>query len=245
MGGAGAGGAGVFLSENQAGTAVILLLGVIFLLMAVQGTAVRRITRDGGDFADRIVEERTVEAIQATYEDQGPQAAQAALDAATAARPQLERSPAVAVMNAQFYERSALESVRAAWRDTVNRRLPGATPLWTTMNEESPLGVDATFGVEGADEPRMAVEILYSSRGPVSRDRLANQLAKLDRLRIPYLIVSSSRATAQTELFWRYSPRSVPRQFVEWHPGDSVEILEAAIERLIGQAAGEIPLNAD
>ena len=246
--GTGVGGFGIFLSDNQAGTAVILLLGVVFLLMAVQGTAVRRITKDGGDFADRAAEQRAVDSVQITLDERGPEAARAAIDAATAARPQLEQSPAISAMNGQLYERSAIDAIRAAWRNTINgdREDQGQGPSqWTTMRTETPDGVDAIFGADGAESPQIAVEVIYTRTGAISRDRLANNIAKLDALKIPYLIVSSSRRTAQTELFWKYSPRPVPRQFVEWRPGDPTSQIEAAIERLVGQSRGEIPLDLD
>jgi len=244
LGGAGAGGFGIFLSENQAGTAVILVLGVVFLLMAVQGTMVRRITKDGGDFADRAAEQRTVDSLKITLDDRGPTAARAAIEAATAARPQLEQSAGIAAMTGQVYEASALDAIRAAWRNTVNLGDQDPSP-WTTMRTETPEGVDAIFGVDGRDSPQIAVEILYTRNGAISRDRLAKNMAKLDNLGVPYLIVSSNRRTAQTELFWKHAPRAIPRQFVEWQPGDPTSVIESAIERLVEQSRGEFPLDAD
>ncbi|MCA1600820.1 MAG: hypothetical protein LC776_03925 [Acidobacteria bacterium] len=242
--GTGVGGVGIFLSDNQAGTAVISLLGVIFLVMAVQGTALRRLTKDGGDFADRALEQHTVNKVQEALEEQGPKAAQAALDAATAARPALERSPAVAVINGHLYEREAIDAVRAAWRNVIKRRATGSF-TWTAMNEEPDLGVDAIFSVEGAEKPKIAVEVLYSHDTLLTPDRLGGRLRRMDRYGIPYLIVSSERASPRAWKMWKDLPRAVPRQFVHWRAGGDIEDIEIAIERLVDQDAQEIPMDSD
>lgn len=245
------GGVGIFLSDNQAGTAVILLLGVIFLLMAVQGTAVRRLTRDGGDFAERAAaERRAVDEIQQTYEDEGPKAAQAALEGATAARPELAQSPALGVINAQLHEREVIDAVRVAWRNVIHERYGDEVHfIWTSTDEEVAPSVDALFGVEGLDgpfKPQMAVEVLPMPIGyGLTERRLINRIGRMNKYKLPYLVVSSARPTAAALQAWKYSPRPVARQLVRWETGDPLEAIEHAIETLIGQSAGEIPMDTD
>ncbi|MEU8663569.1 hypothetical protein, partial [Actinoplanes philippinensis] len=42
LGGLGAGGYGVFVSDNQAGTALLLIVGAVLALLGIQGTPIRR-----------------------------------------------------------------------------------------------------------------------------------------------------------------------------------------------------------
>ena len=253
--GTGAGAAGVFLSENQAGTAVLLVLGIVFLLMAIQGTAVRRITRDGGDFAERTVaEERTVDNVQQTLDERGVGAAQAALDAATAVRPDLLLSPAVGALSAQLYEREVIDAVRTAWRNVVLRKYDSPSVLnWaSTTTETSDSGFDAIFGVELAQDggrdaapiqPKLALDVVYTLRGRLESARLGLRILRLNQSGLPYLIVSAVPPTVMTREQWKAYPKTVPRQLVHWEPGASLETLEDAIETILGQVSGELPLD--
>lgn len=64
LAGVGTGGVGVFLSDNQAGTTAILLLGAVFLLMAVQGTAIRSASRDNVEMERRAKAKVTREMVK-------------------------------------------------------------------------------------------------------------------------------------------------------------------------------------
>lgn len=52
LGGVGVGGVGVFVSDNQAGTTTILIIGAGFLLMAVQGTRITKLGREAVELAN-------------------------------------------------------------------------------------------------------------------------------------------------------------------------------------------------
>jgi hypothetical protein len=139
LGGVGAGGAGVFLSSNQAGTSAILILGAMFLLMAVQGTRIIKLSKDGAELerkfrqARRLVEKAADEAA-----DGNLQAAVAYQDAAKAIEPRIEREPIARVVTAQIYELEAYEAVRRAYDNLVKsgrvKSVPGST---LTFNPDS------------------------------------------------------------------------------------------------------------
>ncbi|GAA5125702.1 hypothetical protein [Pseudonocardia adelaidensis] len=79
LAGVGAGGAGVFLSDNQAGTTTILLLGAVFLLMAVQGTPIISASKDKVELARRRLRAATakelVESARGKIEEEKPEVA--------------------------------------------------------------------------------------------------------------------------------------------------------------------------
>jgi hypothetical protein len=184
--------------------------------------------------------------VQTTLEDQGPAAAQAVLEAATAARPELESSPVVRVLNAQLYEREAIDAAREAWRDFTGRRI-GNDPRLTHsyMNLEVDRGIDALFGVADESGPKMALEVMYSRDAIINPNRLADRILRLNQLKTPNLIVSSSRVGPKAQDVWRNLPRPIPCQIVHWRPGDDIDIIEAAIEALVGQQEDDVPQDYD
>ncbi len=95
----------VFASENQAGSAILLLVAAAFLFLAIQGTA---LTRLGGDSAGIELERRRrIEGIRRVLEEaraeENPDVARGLAEAATIIEPDLP--PRLrAIRNAQVYE---------------------------------------------------------------------------------------------------------------------------------------------
>jgi hypothetical protein len=107
----GVGGWAVFKSSNQAGSAVLLLMGAAFLLIGVQGTPLIKI---GGSTANLELERRrrrAETAIEQAEKEPNPQVAQGMLEAAAIMDPQLVMSPQT---QARLYE----DRVGAALRTT-------------------------------------------------------------------------------------------------------------------------------
>jgi len=113
--GVGAGGVGIFLSENQAGTTTILLVGAVFLLMSVQGTRIIKAGKDSVELEQkrrgRKLTERAVEAIE---NKKDPEKAAELAAAARRADPSLSKEPSFRYLKHQIYERQAYEAVRRA-----------------------------------------------------------------------------------------------------------------------------------
>jgi hypothetical protein len=107
-----AGGVGVFLSANQAGTTAILLLGAVFLLMAVQGTAIIKAGKDSVELERRRkkaldLSERAAEKL----EQEDLPAAGAYQEAAKAVDPSIRREPAVRAVDEGIYTSAVMEAV--------------------------------------------------------------------------------------------------------------------------------------
>jgi hypothetical protein len=100
---AAAGGYSVFVSDNQAGTAALMLFAALFLLMAVQGTPLKRMAKDSFELERRtppgVVAEKALEKSGAGDSDQ----AQAYIEGAADANPAIASAPVVQDASALVY----------------------------------------------------------------------------------------------------------------------------------------------
>jgi hypothetical protein len=228
---AGAGGVGVFLSDNQAGTTALLILGVVFLIMAVQGTALRQLNKDGGVYANRDIEERAVKRIERVREEQGPAAAQAALESATAARPELKNSPAVQVMNAHLYEQLLVAYLHKAWLDAFQD-----SPVLMRMGVEQ--SFDFVIRLPGIGKPKIGVDVLYTSRDSINPTRIQTAINRHRGSLLPVLIVANRPMSIRVEDDWLEFAKDGRHHFVLWRGPEDYLALEQGIRRL-RQAAEE------
>lgn len=164
-----AGALAVFHTSNQAGSAALLLLSSIFLVIAVQGTAIRRANRESLELdrctSPRVVVRRAEEVLL----EGGITEAKQFLDGAVTSNPILADSPQVAafessVANAEQYERA----------------LMGA--LWTISNglysevHRSHRDLGADFALTSKAGKVVHVDVKYGNR-----DRLASISAAMSR----------------------------------------------------------------
>lgn len=108
-----AGGLGVFLSDNQAGTTAILLLGAVFLLMAVQGTAIIKAGKDTVELErrqKRVALDMTGRAAEEIEQKDLP-AAEAYREAAKAIDPSIRNDPAFKTVDDKIYTTSVMEAI--------------------------------------------------------------------------------------------------------------------------------------
>jgi hypothetical protein len=106
-----AGGVGVFLSDNQAGTTAILLLGSVFLLMAVQGTAIIKAGKDSVELERRKKALDLSERAAEKLEQKDLPAADAYQEAAKAVDPSIRSDPAFRAVDERIYTSAAIEAV--------------------------------------------------------------------------------------------------------------------------------------
>jgi hypothetical protein len=97
----------VFKSSNQAGSAVLLLMGAAFLLIGVQGTPLIKI---GGSTANLELERRRrrfEKAIEQAKSETNPDVAQGMIEATTILEPQLASSPRAqaSLQGSLYYDR--------------------------------------------------------------------------------------------------------------------------------------------
>jgi hypothetical protein len=151
---AGAGVWAVFKSSNQAGSAVLLLMGAAFLLIGVQGTPLIKI---GGSTANLELERRRrrlQKAIEEAHSEANPDVAQGMIQAATIIDPQLAPSPRA---QAGLYEDRVGAALQGIFEDV--KREP--------TSDRYDFAVKTPMG-------QTAVEVKYKRVGPFRVSDVAN-----------------------------------------------------------------------
>ncbi|WP_405177569.1 hypothetical protein OG225_25165 [Nocardia sp. NBC_01377] len=175
---AAAGTVGVFVSDNQAGTAALFILAAALLLMGVQGTPLTRF--GSGEHSIEFVRRRLGrELIQQGRLEQSGEAARAYIDAVAIVAPNLLNSVSG---RALVWEAKLSEALT---------RIIGARPR---HREEGNDHVAFSFGLQHAGELlgfwAIDVVALYRDRG-VSTAEVASMAARRKPVVVPALIVAN------------------------------------------------------
>ncbi|OLT19359.1 hypothetical protein BJF78_36220 [Pseudonocardia sp. CNS-139] len=133
-----------FYSENQAGTAALILIGSVLMLIAIQGTAIRRATTQSIDLARRASSARTVDSVKEALADGNTDLARGVIEGAKAADPGLDVAPAVRLLREQHYAREAMDAVRRIAEQTLDLRTRRkATAVEMALGTNQALQIDA------------------------------------------------------------------------------------------------------
>ena len=112
LGASGFGCYAVLVSENQAGTALILLTGAVLLLLGLQGTPLRRL--GSGEHSLELAalrrKQRAIEVIAEVTREQPPEIAAAVIEAVDAIEPH-SRDPRLRAMRYEAMVKEAIERV--------------------------------------------------------------------------------------------------------------------------------------
>ena len=207
----------IFATENEAGTAVALLLCGVLLLVAIQGSMVQRIT--AGDKSIELAYVRRNIAEQAKSEAQDdPDSARELIEAYQAADPGSQGDPLIASAKASIYESQVLAAVMIAMPEIA----PGSQVAG---------GDDVLYRVDGKG---LVVEAKY--RLP-HRRLYPNDIRKLlERLAArpatAMLIVSNVGLTKEAQRLLDESQHLI--RVVDWNPDDGPEPVRTALAELLG-----------
>ncbi|MFF4879703.1 restriction endonuclease [Micromonospora sp. NPDC000668] len=121
LAGTGTGGWAVFSSDNQAGTAILLLIGAVLLLVGVQGTPLRRFGHGDSSIELAAVQRRAARAVERAAQEQPPEVAAAVAEAVETITHQVSLPPE------QVYEAAVIDAMRrtGASIDPTHRPGPG------------------------------------------------------------------------------------------------------------------------
>jgi hypothetical protein len=109
----------IFVVDSEVDPPALVLIAAVFLLLSVQGTAIRRANRDSVEL-DRRASPRQIAREAATLlEEEGPIEAEAFIEGASAAAPSLMRSPAFSnvqdiIRRARSYERDVRYAIESS-----------------------------------------------------------------------------------------------------------------------------------
>jgi hypothetical protein len=199
----GVGGYAVFASGNQAGTAVLLLIAGVLVLLGLQGTPMRRLT--SGDHTVELAQlrRRAVHEIERSQQEESPEVAVAVADAIATIDPSLASYADLV----KAYERGVIGAVERAKMklDSAHKRGRGSR------------GIDARV-----ISPRGSVnlDIKYRVRGPIG---LQDVLARMSRAESNgfdggnLLITNAPLSEEVREYISSHPAEQLPLEIVTWN----------------------------
>ena len=223
--GVGAGGVAMFLTDNQAGTTAMLLLGAMFLLIAVQGTPVRKASKDTIELAKRGEIDRVAHKASDKLEEEGPDAARDIIEGAAAVRPGIKDEPPLRSIGGVAY--------REGLRKGLFRAVRTLTAYEVTV-EEFTAGdsmFDYLINLPGRPDKSILVEVVHRTNERDATVRIAAALAKIRSAGHPGMIVSNGYLTNEAQDWFGGTETDV--QFVKWLGPVDDKALVLALSRLL------------
>jgi hypothetical protein len=216
----GAGIASVFLTDNQAGSVALLLVGAIILVMAINGAPLIRARYQDYE----LFMARRRRQVVATIEEDSPEAARQALQVLNALDPGASRDPVVAQMSGLVLEREVVDRLQRLYPSTVH------------FGGLADHGLDALITTDAA---RIGVQV-KSGRNPLAgpwlRDivqRIANLGTAPGVLNVDgVLVVTNMPLAATLPRRIREANLIMPTTVVRWTDEQDDQALEAAVREL-------------
>jgi hypothetical protein len=229
--GVGVGGAGIFLSENQAGTTAMLLLGALFLLMGVQGTAIRRATKDSGELERRLKPAEVAEKAKEKLEDEGPAQAEAYIEGARSLDPGLARDPGIQYVSEAAYQEQVLQAVaRLLHASDVDVDTYMLHPNYRIEK----FSFDIAVAKRDGNWPLLLIEAYPGNDYWPWSHRIQQIAARIKAVGHPGLIVSNMNPdSVDVDALERMSHGAWPIHFAMWRGPADDRALSFAIERLL------------
>lgn len=217
----GGGGYAVFASTNQAGTAILLILSAIFLLIGIQGTSLIRFST-GSNTVE--LERRGRKVVQAAEEiaEEEPERAAGMIEGAQLAIPGLSTltSHAQASLIAALYEQSVKNAIAKLGFTTSNARAYSDIDMVVTDD----LGRTVDVAVKYSKGRNFSRSWVYS----VLRQRESN---------IPLLIVTNSPMRPDTVSSLEEFRQAAPVRLVSWEDGSDIQTLRDALAELFNSVS--------
>ena len=209
-GGVAAGGIAVFASSNQAGTAILLLIGAVLLVLGIQGTPLRRFASGANSVEMATIRQRAAEVMTRVESHESPEVVAAVSDAVAAIDPRIPRASSAAA-----YQREVASALR---------RVGATTNTSTAVRGADGRRVDTVAAVGDGKVP---IEIVYRPRGPVGHHEIGATRGRTATVLITNAPVSGESLThsAATE------PFNADIEVVTWNDARDDDVLAAALTR--------------
>lgn len=216
------GGVAVFTTTNEVGAAAMLLPAAAFLLAAIQGTRVKRISKDGVDLeltAQRVDREREI--IQET---KGGEQAFFFVEGAATANPKIRNRPSTTHSLEKSYESWVLGELEQI-----------VDELGLKLLREPPTDSMADAVVAKKGEPVAAVVAKYRSGGHINLRDVQRSLRGTQHPTV--LMVSNVPFSRESHGLALQSLSNRRIHLIKWTPDDDKEELRAAVVRALGSSA--------
>lgn len=196
----GAGGVSVFTTQNEVGSAALLLFSAVFALIAVQGTAIRRANRESIELDPRARSAKVEQRARAVLVERGPESADEFVMGAITTDPDIERTPRMSELQRTIRQAMDYE-LRVA--DKIRQIRPDDLPF--ERARASDLHADLVL-LTAAGAPRLGLITIFSeARRSSESDQIRRTMARISASRIPVLVVSNSQAMVE-EVTARLAP---------------------------------------
>jgi hypothetical protein len=212
---AGAGGVAVFRTENQAGTAMLLLVGAALLVIGTLGTTTRWWFDNGNNSVElAMIRRRAVKVIAEARQEESVEVAAAVVEAVSTVAPIADMDPVDDL--AIIYEARVADALD---RSAENG---GSVRLWSNFRHVDGLMVTANG--------RLAVEARYKHRGTLNLPEVqaAQKRARCACWEGRLLIVTNAPLSGLTR---RSNGESWPVEAVTWNDERDDDLLARAIAR--------------
>ncbi|WP_329153692.1 hypothetical protein OIU91_37105 [Streptomyces sp. NBC_01456] len=218
---AGAGVVAVFMTGNQAGSVALLLVGVILLIMAINGSPLTRARYQDYE----LLMSRRRHQIVASIEQEAPQDARQALQVLSAVDPRATDDPLVARVSALVYEREVFDHLARFYPDT--RLVGGAEDFGIDVAVQTP---SALIGVQ----IKVGRTVLTTS---VLRNIIHAAARSSGRVPIDGLLVVTNRPLPQDvpRRLRQAASADLPTTVVRWVDEQDDAVLEAKVQELISR----------
>jgi hypothetical protein len=225
---AGGGGVSVFMSNNQAGSTALLLLGAIFLLLAVQGTAIRRATRESVEMDVRVGRRRVAVKLLEVLDKQGADKAEAFMEGATTRDPGLIGDARVVAFNGQLFEKSVIAQIEALGLNRFEYEINVSRDVRVQSYR-----FDAVIQRLDRKDAWIVAEVTYTSRPFAPSVKLQPIMARIQAIRRPGLIISNRHMSHSQQRVFDEAIQDPPLHFALWRTPDDNLALLVAITKLM------------
>ena len=213
----GGGGYAVFASSNQAGTAILLILSAIFLLIGIQGTSLIRFST-GSNTVELERRKRTVERAVKEIAKEEPERAAGIIEGAELALPSFASIASTA--------EAALLAVQ------YGKRLSVAISAMGYTTRDIPRDYEPDLTVIDREGRVIHVAVTYSrNERPVTR-RWVEIVALPHMGTIPLLLVANSPVAASAADWTAQMKREAPLRLISWRDDADNPVLRESLREL-------------
>ncbi|MFJ9099523.1 hypothetical protein ACIRJM_13690 [Streptomyces sp. NPDC102405] len=219
---AGAGATAVFVTSNQAGSVALLLVGVLLLIMGVNGSPLTRARYQDYEFQMARRRRRIAEKI----EQEPPETARQALHVLNTIDPGAARDPAVARVSGIVYEREVVNRLARIYPEIEHRGGAGDLGIDATMRTPGGLvgvQIKAGIGVLSGPDLRDIVEMAgYARQGAA---------VPIDGL----LVITSRSLPPDPARRIRDARADLPTVAIRWLDEQDDQVLETKVQELVSR----------